>query len=330
MLLRFYPINSGTVYLDGIDIQTLDKSWLKNNITLVHQQCHLFNETIYTNVALGRIDPNQVTEDEIRRCLHMAALETTVANLPAGDRTRVGVGGSSLSGGQKQRIALARAYLRDTPVLILDEATSALDYTTRTTVMETIRKWRRGKTTIIITHDLEQIGADDFVYVLDAGVILRQGRRKDVADLVKRLTVVGNSDNSDKNPSHQQEPVFYPFTRPRDATRALTSTHNSSERKDSFDAELEHVAQSSVSRVRIDPPMSGARQTFKNSLSLGLQSTLMNVRRQSMARAKALYTPVPPTPGLTITKQRVRSVKWEMMPSRHRKSTFLRARRRCI
>lgn len=326
MLLRFYPINSGTISLDGVEIQTLGKSWLKNNITLVQQQCHLFNETIYMNIALGRVDPNQVTEDEIRHCLHMAALETTVANLPQGANTRVGVGGSSLSGGQKQRIAIARAYLRDTPVLILDEATSALDYTTRTTVMETIRKWRRGKTTIIITHDLERIGADDFVYVLDAGVVLRQGRRKDVAGLVKRLTVIGDSNHSDNSPSHQQEAIVYPFSRPRHATKTPTSTHNTSDRKDSFDAELERVAQPSVARARIDPPSSGARQTFKNSVSLGLQGTLMNLRRQSMARAKALYTPVPPTPGLPSTEKRVGSLKWEMMPSHHRKSSFLRAR----
>lgn len=326
MLLRFYPTGHGTIFLDGLDIQTLDKSWLRNNITLIQQHCHLFDETIHTNIALGRMDSTQVTEGEIRSCLHMAALETTVADLPEGCRTRVGVGGSSLSGGQKQRIALARAYLRDTPILILDEATSALDYPTRTTITRNIREWRRGRTTVIITHDLQQIEAEDFVYVLEAGTVLRQGRRKDIADLAERLTVIGNNNDFSKSPSHQQEGGTHSAAVPRDATKIPTSAHRSSERKDSFDAEFERVAGSTLTRTHINPPSSGARQTFRHSIFLGVQGALMTLRRESIARAKALYTPPPPIPGLSIKEKGVRSPKWEMTPSRRRTVALFMAR----
>ena len=107
----------------------------------------------------------------------MAALRDTVRELPKGLETLVGTSGSAMSGGQKQRVAIARARLRDTPILILDEATSALDHTSRLTVMDGIRKWRKGKTTIIITHDISQIEENDYAYLLDGGHIVQEGYR---------------------------------------------------------------------------------------------------------------------------------------------------------
>ena len=318
MLLRFYPATGGTIFLDGVDIQALDRSWLRNNITLIQQRCHLFDETIRTNIALGRIDSEQVTESDIRSCLRMAALEATVADLPEGSRTKVGVGGSSLSGGQKQRIALARAYLRDTPILILDEATSALDYTTRTTLTRNIRDWRRGRTTVIITHDLEQIEGQDFVYVLEAGSVLHQGRRKDIPDLAKRLTVIKSVNDFGKVPGHQQRSITHPIATPVDATGIPISPRRSSERKDSFDAVIERVAESNIPRADINPPRSGARQTFRQSIFLGVQGTLMTLKRESMARARALYEPPPPIPSPSIAEKGVRPSKWEVMVSRRR------------
>ena len=105
-------------------------------------------------------------------------LHSVLDSLPQGLETCVGSGGNLLSGGQKQRVAIARARLRDTPILILDEPTSALDSTNRVAVMKAIRKWRSGKTTIIITHDMSQITDEDFVYILENGTIVQSGYKE--------------------------------------------------------------------------------------------------------------------------------------------------------
>ncbi|KAL8794390.1 MAG: hypothetical protein Q9195_003089 [Heterodermia aff. obscurata] len=178
LLMRYYRTMSGDVLIDGNSIQTLDINWLRNNVTLVQQQSVLFNETIFKNIALGRRDHDDVKTEEVKRTIGAADLHQTVNELPQGLDTLVGAGGSALSGGQKQRVAIARARLRDTPILILDEATSALDYTSRVAVMNNIREWRRGKTTIMITHDLSQIKEDDYVYVMEEGTIVEEGFRE--------------------------------------------------------------------------------------------------------------------------------------------------------
>ena len=178
LLMRYYPTMSGDVLIDGNSIQTLDINWLRNNVTLVQQQSVLFNETIFKNIAFGRRDHDKVKMEEIKRTIGAADLHRTVNELPQGLNTLVGAGGSALSGGQKQRVAIARARLRDTPILILDEGTSALDYTSRAAVMDNIRQWRRGKTTIMITHDLSQIKEDDYVYVMEEGTIVEEGFRQ--------------------------------------------------------------------------------------------------------------------------------------------------------
>ena len=177
LLLRFYSPASGDITFDGESIQVLDTNWLRNNITLVQQQSVLFNETIFRNIVFGCQDYEKVRREEVKRCLDTAALKDMVNDLPNGLDTLVGAGGSTLSGGQKQRVAIARARLRDTPILILDEATSALDHISRTLVLEKIRKWRQGKTTVMITHDITQIQDIDYVYVLDKGRIVQEGYR---------------------------------------------------------------------------------------------------------------------------------------------------------
>ncbi|MCJ1471901.1 hypothetical protein MMC13_000542 [Lambiella insularis] len=177
LLLQFYPAASGEITIDGESIQVLDSNWLRNNITLVQQSSVLFNETIFTNIAFGRRDHESVRREEVKRCMEAAALRDTILALPKGLDTLVGIGGSAMSGGQKQRVAIARARLRDTPILILDEATSALDHTSRTLVMEAIRAWRKGKTTIIITHDISQIQEEDYAYIIDKGRIVQEGYR---------------------------------------------------------------------------------------------------------------------------------------------------------
>lgn len=118
--------------------------------------------------------------EDVKSAISFAMLEPVVEGLPAGLETHLGAKGSSLSGGQRQGIALARARIRDTPVLILDESTSALDYVTRAMILHGIREWRQGKTTVIITHDITQIQSDDFVYLLDKSEVLQEGYRRDL------------------------------------------------------------------------------------------------------------------------------------------------------
>lgn len=178
LLLRFYTPGSGDLLIDGKSIETLDINWLRNNVTLVQQQSVLFNETIFKNIAFGRRDHNEVRKEEVKRSIETAFLQNTIAELPLGLDTVVGAGGNAMSGGQKQRVAIARARLRDTPILILDEATSALDYISRTSMMEAIREWRQGKTTIIITHEMSQIHENEYAYVLDNGVLIQEGFRQ--------------------------------------------------------------------------------------------------------------------------------------------------------
>ncbi|KAJ5514338.1 ABC transporter integral membrane type 1 [Penicillium fimorum] len=177
LLMRFYLPTSGEIIIDRNPMQELDINWVRNNITLLEQKSVLFNESVLTNIAFGRQDHATVTKQDVKDPIELAMLGNTIDSLPKGIDTCVGPGGSFLSGGQRQRVAIARAKLRDTPILILDEPTSALDHTSRVAVMKAIREWRKGKTTIIITHDMSQIMEQDFLYILEQGSIVKSGYR---------------------------------------------------------------------------------------------------------------------------------------------------------
>lgn len=177
LLMGFYVPTSGEILIDGHPMHELDINWIRNNVTLLEQKSVLFNESMLTNIAFGRQDHEKVTKHEAQDSIDLAMLQNTIDGLPSGVNTNLGPGGSFLSGGQKQRVAIARARLRDTPILILDEPTSALDHTNRVAVMRAIREWRKGKTTIIITHDMSQIMEKDFLYILEQGSIVRSGYR---------------------------------------------------------------------------------------------------------------------------------------------------------
>ncbi|KAL8335619.1 hypothetical protein RB598_009688 [Gaeumannomyces tritici] len=175
LFMRFYDPLAGDLFLDGVPLQTLSASWLRRNLTLVQQQSTLFSDTLRANITLGHIFPESVGPEEVKAACDMALLQSTILNLPDGLDTMVGLGGHNLSGGQKQRVALARARLRSAPVLILDEITSGLDPKSRQMIIEAIRVWRAGKTTIIITHDVEQVGDDDQVFVMEDGAVKESG-----------------------------------------------------------------------------------------------------------------------------------------------------------
>ncbi|KAL5117684.1 ATP-dependent permease [Pleosporales sp. CAS-2024a] len=179
LLARFYQPTSGDIFLDGRSINELDVTWLRHHITLVEQHSVLFNDSVENNIALGR--PYDIVDlGQVKDAIKFAMLETTIQDLPQGAKTGLGLNGSALSGGQKQRIALARAKVRDSPVLILDESTSALDYITRGMILRAIKDWRKGKTTIIITHDVSQIQSEDFLYLMEDAQVIQEGYRKEL------------------------------------------------------------------------------------------------------------------------------------------------------
>lgn len=180
LIANLYEPLGGDIQIDGESMRVLDSKWVHENITLVQQSSVLFNETFFTNVAFGHKNPKSVTEEKAIAACDSALLQGTIACLPHGLETNVGPEGHNLSGGQKQRLSLARARLRDPPVLILDEVTSGLDQISRMLVMDAIRQWRANKTTIIITHDVSQIEDHEFVYVMDNSYVVEEGFKRDL------------------------------------------------------------------------------------------------------------------------------------------------------
>ncbi|MBB6345291.1 ABC transporter ATP-binding protein [Nonomuraea muscovyensis] len=154
LLLRFYEPDSGRILLDGVDIRDLTRASLRDNVTVLHQESMLFSGTVRENIAYGR--PG-ATLDQVIRAAELAGVHDFVSTLPRGYETPVGQRGRLLSGGQRQRIAIARALVRDAPVLVLDEPMTGLDEVTAGRVMEPLRRLMAGRTTILITHDLRHV-----------------------------------------------------------------------------------------------------------------------------------------------------------------------------
>ncbi|KAK9318164.1 P-loop containing nucleoside triphosphate hydrolase protein [Lipomyces starkeyi] len=177
VLLNLYSPQAGSVSLDGINVSFLLSNWLRHTVTVVQQDSVLFRDTIANNIRLGSDRPWLVDDEDIKRAVRLAMLTETVNDLPAGIDTFLAEGGKDLSGGQRQRIALARAIIRDSPILVLDEATSALDIIARGLIIDAIRLWREGRTTIIITHDVASIDLKDNVIVMKDGCVVEQGLR---------------------------------------------------------------------------------------------------------------------------------------------------------
>ncbi|TLD18768.1 Nitrogen metabolite repression protein [Venturia nashicola] len=178
LITKLYQPSQGKISFGDFGIQTLDYEWIRNAVLLVEQESVLFNTTIRENIALGRQNPASVAFKAIQEAAESFSILDTILDMPDGFDTMVGSKGVALSGGQIQRVALARARLRDPSVLILDECTSSLDQINRLAVMDAIRQWRKGKTTIVITHDISQIHPNDFVYVMDEGRVAEAGTHK--------------------------------------------------------------------------------------------------------------------------------------------------------
>jgi ATP-binding cassette, subfamily B, bacterial len=169
---RFYDPDSGAVTLDGRSLRAITKKSLRSNIAIVLQDTLLFSTTIRENIAYGRSD---ATEEEIREAARRAQADEFISRLPGGYDSPVGERGGHLSVGQRQRIGIARAFLKDAPILLLDEPTSALDPTTEAAIMETIKDLMHGRTTLIVTHRLATIHGVDRIVALEHGRMVEQG-----------------------------------------------------------------------------------------------------------------------------------------------------------
>ena len=187
ILLKLYNIDGGEISIGDRNIKNIDQDILLKNITIVEQRCTLFNDTIRNNILLGSPEFDDISDNNqlnglLSDAIRFSLLSEFVDSLPLGLETLIGSEGISLSGGQQQRVALARAYMRDAPILILDEAVCALDISHRVKLMNSIKEWRRAKTTIILSHNLEDIDSTDYVYVMENGNVVQHGPQYELID----------------------------------------------------------------------------------------------------------------------------------------------------
>jgi len=187
LLLRFYEPESGGIYIDGTDIRDFTLRSLRSRIGIVSQDVILFNDTVFSNIAYGKKD---IGMEDVMNAAKKAYAHDFIINMPDGYNTVIGERGAKVSGGEKQRIAIARAILKDPPILILDEATSALDTESEHIIQMALDNLMIGRTTFVIAHRLSTIKNADLIIALDNGKIVEMGRHEELLTrrgLYKRL-----------------------------------------------------------------------------------------------------------------------------------------------
>ena len=177
MIPRFYDPISGTVKIDGTDIKEFRQKSLRQQISFVLQETVLFHAPVWQNIAYGK---PEATRAEILKAAELANASEFIEKLPDGYNAVLGERGMTLSGGQRQRIAIARAIIRNTPILILDEPTSDLDASSEKLVFEALDRLMEGKTTIVIAHRLSTVRKADVIFVVKDGDIVETGKHDDL------------------------------------------------------------------------------------------------------------------------------------------------------
>lgn len=172
LIARFYDVDTGAVRMGGVDIRAIDTEYLMSQISFVFQHVYLFDGTIEQNIRLGRPD---ATDVQVRAAASAAQLDEVIARLPNGRHTNVGEGGALLSGGERQRVSIARALLKDAPIVLLDEVSSALDPVNEAAVHEGIERLMAGRTVVLVAHRLPTVQRADRVVFLDRGRIVEDG-----------------------------------------------------------------------------------------------------------------------------------------------------------
>ena len=175
LVTRFYDVNEGSIAIDGVDVRDIRKKSLLDLMGIVTQDSILFNDTVANNIRLGK---QNATLDEIQHASHIANAHEFVRDLPEEYSTNIGDGGNKLSGGQKQRLSIARAVLKNPPIMVLDEATSALDTASEQLVQQALEKMMENRTSLVIAHRLSTIQKADNIVVLRKGEIVEQGKHE--------------------------------------------------------------------------------------------------------------------------------------------------------
>jgi subfamily B ATP-binding cassette protein MsbA len=177
LLPRFYDVSGGSILIDGVDIRDVTLASLRRQIGIVTQETVLFDDTVANNIAYGDPAAPRAVVEEAARAAHAHEF---IASLPHGYETLIGERGQRLSGGQRQRLAIARALLKDAPILILDEATSALDTEAELLVQEALANLMMNRTSFVIAHRLSTIRRADAIVVLERGRVVEMGRHEEL------------------------------------------------------------------------------------------------------------------------------------------------------
>jgi ATP-binding cassette subfamily B protein len=177
LLFRLYDVEGGQISVDGANIAEVAQTSLRESLSMVPQECILFDDSLYNNIAFSN---PKASRDAVFRAIRFAQLEKFIAGLPAKENTIVGERGVKLSGGEKQRVSIARALLADKRILILDEATSSLDSETEHEIQIGLKDLMKGRTSILIAHRLSTIMSADIIVVLDKGRVVQQGKHQEL------------------------------------------------------------------------------------------------------------------------------------------------------
>ena len=175
---RFWDINKGSIKVGGMDIGKINPETLMSLYSIVFQDVTLFNNTIMENIRIGRQD---ATDEEVIAAAKLAHCDEFAEKLPDGWNTMIGENGSELSGGERQRISIARAFLKDAPIILLDEATASLDVDNETMIQESLSRLIKNKTVMIIAHRMRTVADSDKIVVLKDGVVAEQGSPAELA-----------------------------------------------------------------------------------------------------------------------------------------------------
>jgi ATP-binding cassette subfamily B protein len=177
LLPRLFDPPPGTVFLDGVDVRDHDLAWLRSKIAWAPQETFLFSATVAENIAYG---VEQAASGDVERAARIAHMDGDVRGFPDGYATPVGERGITLSGGQKQRTAIARAVLRDAPVLLLDDCLSSVDTHTEEAILGGLRSEMRRRTTLLVSHRVSTVRDADLILVLEDGAIVERGTHEDL------------------------------------------------------------------------------------------------------------------------------------------------------
>ncbi len=172
LVARFYDVSKGTVCVGGIDIKTIDPQCLLSNISMVFQEVLLFDESVFANIKIGR---SSASDEEVYEAARMAHCDEFVKRLPEGYDSKIGENGILLSGGERQRISIARALLKNAPIVLLDEATASLDVESESFVQQALQQLLKGKTVLVIAHRMRTIEKADYIIGLKEGEIAEEG-----------------------------------------------------------------------------------------------------------------------------------------------------------